>query len=190
MDIQKEQEIIERARINPEAFAEIFEAYYGAIFRYAAYRTGNAETAADITSETFFKALNKLGTFRFRGVPFSAWLYRIAGNEANLFFRRRKYEPVSFNSFDNENAVPHEPVSSADIESELAAAQEEIDGNKAYQQAKTALRTLPEKYQEVIILRYMQDKKISEIGLITGMNEGTVKSLISRGLKKIKKIMA
>jgi RNA polymerase sigma-70 factor (ECF subfamily) len=189
MDIQKEQEIIEKARINPEAFAEIFEEYYSAIFRYAVYRTGNAETAADITSETFFKALNKLGTFRFKGVPFSAWLYRIAGNEANLFFRRRKHEPASYDLFENGNTA-YEPVSGVDIESELAAAQEEIDGNKAYQQAKTALRTLSGKYQEVIILRYMQDKRISEISLITGMNEGTVKSLISRGLKKIKNIIA
>jgi RNA polymerase sigma-70 factor (ECF subfamily) len=72
------------------------------------------------------------------------------------------------------------------MEKELLEAQEKIDNSAAYIRAKEALKTLSEKYREVLTLRFLEDKKIMEICEILGKNEGTVKSLISRGTARLK----
>jgi RNA polymerase sigma-70 factor (ECF subfamily) len=181
-----EQEIIERAKTNPAAFGELFEKYYKPILRYVLHKTGSAETAADITSETFFKALNKLHTYRFTGVPFSAWLYRIAGNEVNMFFRKRKYDPVLYDDAIGEEGVLDKESAEA-IDHELTKAQEEIDKNKDYQDIKTALYAMDSKYQDVIVLRFFQEMTVPQIAEALGKNGGTVKSLLSRGLMMLRK---
>jgi RNA polymerase sigma-70 factor (ECF subfamily) len=73
------------------------------------------------------------------------------------------------------------------MENELILAQDEVDNNKKYMEVKEALKTLPDKYQEVLVLRFLEEKKISEIASILGKNEGTIKSLISRGVDRLKK---
>ena len=183
---KNEHEIIELAKVNPAAFGVLFDKYHKPILRYALHRTGNAETASDIASETFFKALNKIGTYRFTGAPFSAWLYRIAGNEINMYFRKKKYDPVSY-----EDAIGEEGVldkeSAESIDRELNEAQEEIDKNRDYQQIKEALFAMDSKYQDVIVLRFFQEMKVQEIAQTIGKSEGTVKSLLSRGLAYLRK---
>ncbi|MGD0566687.1 MAG: sigma factor, partial [Candidatus Goldiibacteriota bacterium] len=71
MDKKSEKELVEEARRDPKAFGAIFDLYHAKILKYAAYRTGNAEAARDITSEAFFKALNKLWQFKWSGASFS-----------------------------------------------------------------------------------------------------------------------
>ena len=100
MDNKTEKKAVEEAKKNPAAFAVLFEKYYSAILRYALHRTGNAAVADDVTSETFFKALNKLSSFKWTGIPFSAWLYRIAGNEIIDFYRKHKRTPYSLDDPD------------------------------------------------------------------------------------------
>jgi RNA polymerase sigma-70 factor, ECF subfamily len=186
MERDEEKKLVEEARKNPEAFSGIFEAYYPAILRYVLHRTGNAAAADDITSEVFFKALNKLSSFRWAGVPFSSWLYRIAGNETIDFFRRQSHEPKSYDAFETPLDIP-DISSRQDIENEMIRAQDDIDNNAKYIEVKQALKTLPQKYQEVLVLRFLEDKKISEIADVLGKNEGTIKSLISRGVDRLKK---
>lgn len=183
----KDKEIVEKAKTNPDFFGEIFDKYYEPIFRYILHRTGNIEISKDITAETFYKALNKLYTYHPTKVPFSAWLYRIASNEINFFFRKKKYEPVSLDESMRENNL--QIHSSVDIENEIIQAQEMVDNNKRYQTAKEILYKLPEKYQQVLVLRFFEDLKISEISKILGKSEGTVKSLIARGIKKTRRIL-
>ncbi|MCX8093446.1 MAG: sigma-70 family RNA polymerase sigma factor [Candidatus Goldbacteria bacterium] len=182
-----DKQLVERAKSDPIYFAEIFDKYYNLILRYIIHRIGDIEVSKDIAAETFYKALNKISTYHPTTAPFSAWLYRIASNEINYFFRRKKYEPVSLDSSLKE--INLQIPSSIDIENELIAAQEMIDNNKKYQMAKEMLYKLPEKYQEVLVLRFMEDLKIVEISRILGKSEGTVKSLISRGIDKLKKIL-
>jgi RNA polymerase sigma-70 factor (ECF subfamily) len=186
MDRELEQQIIEKSRKDPQAFGEIFDAYYPAIFRYAMYRTGNAEAAGDIAAETFFKALNKLHTYRRTAAPFSSWLYRIANNEASYYFRKKKYEPGSYDASIEEGGFL-EPAARVDIEREFMEAQEQADKNRDFLAIKEAVYTMSEKYQEVIVLRFLEDRKISEISEILGKSEGTVKSLLSRGMDRLRK---
>jgi RNA polymerase sigma-70 factor (ECF subfamily) len=187
MDREKEYEIIERSRADPQAFGEIFDAYYPAIFRYAIHRTGNAEVAGDIAAETFFKALNKLHTYRRTAAPFSSWLYKIANNEANYFFRKKKYEPASYDASIEEGGFL-EPAARVDVEREFLEAQELADKNRDFMEAKEAIFSMPEKYQEVIVLRFLEDRKIAEISEILGKSEGTIKSLLSRGIARLRKL--
>jgi RNA polymerase sigma-70 factor (ECF subfamily) len=185
MDREIERRLVEDAKRSPAAFGKLFEEYYKPIHRYALHRTGNAAAADDVTAETFFKALNKISGFKWAGVPFSAWLYRIAGNEVINYFRRGAREPSGF-ELNPDGVTQREPASTQDMEKELLEAQEKIDNSAAYIRAKEALKTLPEKYREVLTLRFLEDKKIMEICEILGKNEGTVKSLISRGTARLK----
>jgi RNA polymerase sigma-70 factor (ECF subfamily) len=186
MERQEEQEIIERSRKDPKAFGAIFDKYYPAIFRYAMHRTGNPAVSADIAAETFFKALNKLYTYRVTAAPFSSWLYRIANNESSYYFRKKKYEPASYDAAREQGGFP-EPASREDVEKEFMQAQQLADNNKDFIEIKEMIVKMPVKYQEVITLRFMEDKKISEIAEILGKSEGTVKSLLSRGLDRLRK---
>lgn len=186
MEKEAEKKAVEEAKKNPAAFGVIFEAYYPAILRYALHRTGNAAVADDVTSEVFFKALNKINSFRWAGVPFSAWLYRIAGNEIIDYYRKHSREPYSYDDPDTGHEVPDKSPA-CDIENELIKAQDEIDSNKKYLEVKEALKTLSVKYQEVLVLRFLEEKKISEIAQVLGKSEGTIKSLISRGTDRLKK---
>jgi len=185
MDRAAEKQLVEKSRKDPEAFAELFEEYYPKILRYNLHRTANAEAARDITSEVFFKALKNLWQFRWIGASFSSWLYKIASNEVNQYFRSRKYEPVSLEQAIEENKMP-ELASQNDLEKEIAAAQAELDKNRDYAAIKGTLLALPEKYQEVLALRFLEQKKITEICEILGKKEGTIKSLLSRGIDLLK----
>jgi RNA polymerase sigma-70 factor (ECF subfamily) len=81
MDLGQEKALIERAKTDAQAFGVLYDEYYGKIFGYVLHRTAGVSSAQDITDEVFFKALKRISTFRWRGIPFSAWLYRIAEHE-------------------------------------------------------------------------------------------------------------
>ena len=189
MDKDTEKNMVEEARHNPEAFGRIFEAYYHKILNYSIYRTMNVEIARDITSETFFKALKNLWQFKWTGAPFSAWLYRIASNEIKMYFRHHKYEPSSLEEAMEEHNMP-ELASHLELESEIMQAQEKLDKNSDLSRVMFALRALPEKYREVITLRFYQELKIEEIAAILNTKEGTIKSILSRGIKMLKEKIA
>ena len=179
MDLFEEKKIIEEAKKNSEVFGLLYDKYYRSIFNYTLKRTANIELAKDLTSQTFFKALTKLGTFRWQNVPFSSWLYRIAGNEITNHFRRNKYKVVSLEK------IPT-LVSSANPLTEIIKAEKELKKHKDFLKVREKLSELPFKYQEVITLRFFEKKKIKEISEILGKREGTIKSLIHRGLSRLK----
>ncbi|HNZ29354.1 MAG TPA: sigma-70 family RNA polymerase sigma factor [Candidatus Goldiibacteriota bacterium] len=186
MSLENEKDIIEKAKKDPHAFAELFDYYFDKIFHYILYRTGNAETARDIAAEVFFKAQKNIKNFRFMGYPFSAWLYRMAGNEIISYFRHKKFEPLSLEAYLEDNKIEG-PASRQDLSEEIIKAQELADSNGAYCAVKQALFKLDPLYQEVIVLKFLQEKSIKEICEILGKKEGTVKSLISRALEMIRK---
>jgi RNA polymerase sigma-70 factor (ECF subfamily) len=183
MEIKEEKELIRQASEDPAAFAAIYEEYYPRIFGYILKRTASVELAQDLTAETFFKALRKLWQFRWRRVPFSAWLYRIATNEMNQYFRRGKLAPASLDELLRQG---YEPAAGASPESEAMEAQDELERHREYLLCQEALRRLDAKYQEVIALRFFEKKQINEISAILGKPEGTVKSLLHRGIEKMR----
>ena len=188
MDRNEEKKAVEEARKKPEAFGRLFEEYYPKILRYTICRTGNAEAARDITSETFFKALKNLWKFRWIGCSFSSWLYRIAGNTVIDYFRSKKFEPVSLEAAIEEGGLP-ELSSRRDLEEEIMEAQERLDAARDLADIRKFILKLPPHYQEVLVLRYMDGHKVEEIAGILGKKAGTIKSLISRGISMLKERM-
>ena len=183
MPPKEEKELIRLAQKDPEVFAAIYAQYYPRIFEYALKRTANLQVAQDITSETFFKALRKLWQFRWRNVPFSSWLYRIATNEVRQYFRKRKYHAASLDELQESG---FEPMSDGNPATEMMEAQEKLQQHADFLSCQRLVSELDLKYQEVLSLRFFERKEIKEIGEILGKSEGTIKSLLHRGLKKLR----
>ena len=175
MDLKKEKELIKKAQKDPEVFGQIYDKYYYKILGYILKRVADLEIAQDITSETFLKALQKLWQFRWRNIPFSAWLYRIANNEIANYFRKNKQKLTSLKKI-SESVVAYNP-------------KEKLERHQDFLILQQKILKLPIKYQEVIALRFFEKKRIKEIAEILGKKEGTIKSLLHRGLKKLKKLM-
>jgi RNA polymerase sigma-70 factor (ECF subfamily) len=179
------QLLVEQAKSDPHAFGQLFDRHYDDIYKYVLHRTANAELAQDLTSETFFKALNKLWTFRWQNVPFSAWLYRIASNEVNGFYRKHK----NFKSIPLEEVVDGSGTEYHEFKEEMKSAHEEISKNLLFLELHQALTCLKNRYQDVITLRFFENKKVKEIAEILNKSEGTVKSLLHRALKQLQAIL-
>jgi RNA polymerase sigma-70 factor (ECF subfamily) len=96
--LEAERELLEQIRSDPKAFGVVFDHYYQPIFGYVFRRVADYDFARDITAETFLKAFLKIQSFRWKGISISSWLYRIATNEINQFFRRKKYNPEKLGS--------------------------------------------------------------------------------------------
>lgn len=182
MNLENEKELVERAKKDPEAFSEIYEFYYPKIFGYILKRVVNVEVAKDITSETFFKCLKNIEKFKWRGISFSSWLFKIASNEIVNFYRKGKYRPISFEKIS-------EPLSSSNPSQEIIEAEEKLKMEKDFLILHEKIKKLPNIYQEVIVLKYFEKKKIKEIAEILGKKEGTIKSLLHRAIEKLRKEM-
>lgn len=183
MDIYEEKRIVKEAQKNPKVFGLIFDEFYRPIFNYVLRRIPNIRDAQDITSETFFKALKGLGKFRWQNIPFSAWLYRIATNEINNFYRK-KGDIIKINI----EQAPEIP-SQENIEKEIIEAEKELENKKEFLKLHESIKKLSVDYQTIITLRFFEKKKISEICQIINKPEGTVKSQIHRALERLKNIM-
>ncbi len=184
MDLSEEKELVRQAQKAPDAFAKLYDQYYPKIFGYVLRRTANLEAAQDITSETFLKALRKLWQFHWRNVSFSSWLYKIATNEINQYFRKAEYKKsVSLEELQEQG---FEPISSHNPESELIKAQENLKQHQDFLEIQGKIVRLSVKYQEVIALRFFEQKQIKEISEILGKKEGTIKSLLHRAVERLR----
>ena len=188
MDTQTEQQLIEQAKRDPVAFGSLFDHYYPQIMRYVMRRVADPSTAQDIVAETFLKAYQNIQYFRWKGISISAWFYKIATNELRMYFRKQQYPPVSLDSLIETTGF--EPISDQDLAEEQMAAQEVLERQVQYRQAHEIMTKLPLKYQEVLTLRFVEKQKLADIASILDKREGTVKSLLSRGLKQLREQLA
>lgn len=175
-EIRRENEIIERSKRDPKAFGELYEKYFDRIFYFAMRQTGEEEAAGDIASQTFLNALNHVDRYRFRGFPFSAWLYKIATNEINKHYRRKKGKKV----FSIEEARVRELVEQADSGPE--GWDEEL-----VQRLVAYLKDLPTDMLQVLELRFFEDKDFREIAFILEMTESGAKMRTYRALDLLRK---
>ena len=182
MHLPNEKELVRRIKNDPQTFAIVYDAYYTAIFAYIFRRLGNYELAKDVTAETFLKAYQNIATFYWRNISLSSWLYRIATNETNQCFRKSKYKPSCIEDINLHLYLPYEEG----VETEKASLEKAFQENQEFVTIQQQLTLLDTKYQEVIALRFFEEKSIKEIAEILGKNEGTVKSLLSRGLEKLR----
>jgi len=184
IEIQEEKLLLEKVKKDPKKFGVLFDQYYNKIFGYVLRRTLNYDLAGDVVAETFLKAFLKINSFKWQGISISSWLFRIATNEMNYYYRKQKYSPRSLDFLlDNDEFDIRNPES---LEEERARIEEEIKDHNNFIEVQKKLEKLPIKYQEVIALKYFEEKSIKEISEIVNKKEGTVKSLISRGLQKLR----
>lgn len=177
-----ELELLHKIKENPNTFSEVFKLYYKSIFGYILRRTGNFDDSADIAANTFFKAFTHIANFSYNGISIKVWLYRIATNEINQFFRyTRKHDSL----FERLDFVNKEKFSNY-LQQDKEEIETEFQKHSQFLTILNVLKTLPNKYQEVISLKYFEGKKNKEIVEILNINEGTLKSLLSRGLEKIR----
>ncbi|MCZ6901058.1 MAG: RNA polymerase sigma factor [Bacteroidetes bacterium] len=182
----REEQLIKEIRINPDKFEKIYNQHYQTIFNYCYRRTGDFDTSKDITSEIFLKAYLNIHKFKWKDIPILSWLYRIATNEINLFYRSQKYSPTFISEIYSNYSIT---VSLEDLVEEKSNAEAKLHKDKQFVQVQDAIKELPLKYQEVISLKYFEQLKIKEIGTILNKKEGTIKSLLSRGISKLKEKM-
>ncbi|MEW5800406.1 MAG: RNA polymerase sigma factor [Bacteroidota bacterium] len=179
-----EEQLLAEIESDPRKFGELYEAYYKNIFGYVFRRTANYDAAKDIAAETFLKAYAGIGKFKWRNISVLHWLYRIATNELNKYFNSRAYQPVSLQRIHEEYGIDITDYATA--ETERTEFEEDLEKRREFLKINDQVKRLDTKYQEVITLRFYEQKSIKEIALILGKKEGTVKSLLSRGIDRIK----
>jgi RNA polymerase sigma-70 factor (ECF subfamily) len=157
-----------------EAFGMLYEEYVERIFNYVFYRTGNQHDAEDLTAKVFFRAMRRIPQYQERGLPLSAWLYRIAHNLVANWHRDRSRRPEI--SLDEGIAsIPH----SEHPEVTLLQLEEQ-------DHLLQIIRGLPAERQQLIILKFVEHMSNAEIGQIMGRTEGAVKSLYHRTLLSLR----
>jgi len=172
----EDQMLVSAAQQDTEAARRLFDKYYSEILGYIYHCTFDGTVAEDLTSNVFLAVFRHLGRFRWRQVPFRAWLYRVATNEVRMYWRRQKrIKTISLQPDDEYAAEPS-------AENSLEVAEE-------YRLLHKALLELRLKYRTVIILRYFESKTIAEICQITATKEGTVKAQLHRGRARLQDIL-
>ncbi len=182
--LENEEFIIKAAQENPASFGPVFDAYYNDIFNYVLRRVAHTIHSRDIVSEVFYNALNSINCFEWRGISILHWLYRIANREISEFFRYPNRKAVSLDRLKDLNV---QFACSTDLEKEMLQAEETLEQHQEFLKIQSEINKLDVKYQEVISLRYFEEKKINEIAEIIDKNESTTKSLLYRGLEMLKR---
>jgi len=167
--------LIARAREDADAFGVLYERYVNRIYNYIFHRVGNLYDAEDLTSRVFFSAYSHLESYKEQGVPFTAWLYRIAHNLVANWHRDRSRRPVvSLEEIIVGNPLTEHP--------EPLVEQEEAARHLA-----EAIRTLDPERRELLVLKVTEGLSNIEIGRIMGKSEGAIKSLYHRTLLSLRK---
>lgn len=169
-----EKELVELAKEDKEAFGELYERYMPKIYNYIYYRTSNTHDAEDLTARVFFRAMSHIGNYVDKGVPFQAWLYRIAHNlVANWHRDQGRRKVIALDDY-----VAHTLKSeSPDRLAEELEEQEKL---------MAAIERLPEDRQQLLLLKFIDQMSNAEIGEIMDRTEGAIKSLYHRTLLSLR----
>ncbi len=170
LEYNEEKVLALASKGDRDAFGQLYEQYVERIFNYVYYRTGNPHDAEDLTARVFQRAMNHIKNYTDRGVPFSAWLYRIAHNlVANWHRDRSRKQEIPIDD------LPILPAKGDHPERNLVRTQEQ-------EALLRMIRKLPPERQNLLILKFVENMSNAEIGRIMGRSEGAVKSLYHRTL--------
>jgi RNA polymerase sigma-70 factor (ECF subfamily) len=175
--LDKENQLVEQAKRDPQQFGLIYDRYVEQIYRYVFRRVSDQAVAEDLTSQTFYDALAHLNSYEFKGYPFSAWLYKIAHNNVLKWYRVTTRAP----KVDLEDIV--ELKSDENISDEAAVNQERV-------RIMDLLQKLEYEERELIRLKYFEEVTNIEIGQIMGISANNVGVKLYRSLKKLKQLMS
>jgi len=172
---ENEDALVERAKEDPAAFGILYERYVKQIYNYIYYRTGNHHDAEDLTARTFYRALSNLDGYVNRGIPFSAWLYRIAHNlVANWHREQNRRQVIPLNDL-------------ALTRRRRTDVLQLIEANEERESLLRVIRRLPADRQQLLILKFVEEMPNAEISRIMGRSVGAVKSLYHRTLIALRK---
>jgi RNA polymerase sigma-70 factor (ECF subfamily) len=175
--VRREEELIRRAQeFDQEALGWLYELFYPKLYNYAYLQLGSVQQAEDLASEVLLRVLESLKGYRFRGVPLSAWVFRIARNYLIDLNRRRQRRPqVSlYEGIPSDEVSPHAAAERAIAQSEL----------------RLALTKLTEEQRQVIILKFVECMDNASVARVLGRSQGAVKSLQHRALVSLRKILS
>lgn len=173
-----ESALIERAKTDKDAFGQLYERYHERIYNYVYYRTGNVADAEDLTAKIFIRAMQHIGRYEDKGVPFSAWLYRIGHNlVANWHRDNSRRQLIALDDVAQWRFAGEGP----EFATQLMEDKEML---------LAAIRRLPADRQELLILKFVEQLPNAEIGEIMGRSEGAIKSLYHRTLLSLREDLA
>src|SRR5438445_1508386 len=171
---EEEHQLIESARQDPAAFQKLYDRYFDQIYSYVYYHCGSREQAEDITAATFQRALEDLPNFRWRGVPYSAWLFRVAGN---LLARDRRRPPWLELQADAPLPAREEEPDSAFLRKEQS------------ESLQRAIRKLPPDQRQALLLRFYAGMRNREVGQVMNRSEVAVKLLVFRAVSNLRQAL-
>ena len=175
--MQDEESLVRRAKQrDQEAFAQLYEGYFDKIYRYVAIRIGDRMEAEDITQQVFLNAIKAISSFRWRGIPFSAWLFRIAHNQVVDYLRRKTKRAT----------IPlDESLVASDYDPQLIAGQK-LDIERLH----SATGKLTPAQREAISLRFAGELSIAQVAKFMGKSEGAVKALQHSAIVALRKTLS
>ena len=175
--MQEEQNLVQQAcRGDKEAFAKLYENHFDRIYRYVVMKIGNQTEAEDMTQRVFIRAYESIGSYKSQGVPFSAWLYRIAHNQMVDFVRKESKKPT----VPLDETMPilgnSDPVHEVEVKIEL-------------EKVVAASKHLTQSQREVISLRFGGGLSIAEVAQTMKKSEGAIKALQHSAVQSLRKVL-
>jgi len=161
---------------NQAAFSRLYNEHFDKVYRYVYFRISKRNEAEDLTQEVFLKALQSIGSYKWREVPFAAWLFRIAHNLVIDHMRKQS----------KQKTAPLEEAWAVSVEDPVGLTEQRFE----MADLAVALKKLPPAQQEVISLRFIADMPIAEVARTLKKSEGTVKALQFNGTVNLRKILS
>ncbi len=173
---QDEESLVRRAQHrDQEAFAQLYEEHFDKIYRYIAIKIGNKTEAEDMTQQVFLNALRSISSFKWKGIPFAAWLFRIAHNQVVDYFRSKKRSTVPLD----------ESLASDNSNNPQSIVEQKLD----IEQLLLATKQLTEAQREVIFLRFAGELPIAQVARAMGKSQGAVKTLQHSAIVALRKTL-
>ncbi|MFC1990757.1 sigma-70 family RNA polymerase sigma factor [Chloroflexota bacterium] len=174
--VQDEESVVRRAQQrDPEALTQLYEENFDKIYRYVVLKIGDRTEAEDITQQVFLSAVKSISSFKYKGTPFSAWLYRIAHNQIVDYLRKKKRATVQLD----------ETMADKDPGPELV-----VERNVDIEQLAEATGKLTKAQQEVISLRFTGELPVAQVARIMGKSEGAIKALQHSAIVSLRKVLS
>jgi RNA polymerase sigma-70 factor (ECF subfamily) len=173
-ELEEERLLVEAAQRDRAAFDKLYDKYFDQIYSYVYYHCGDREKAEDITAASFQRGLEDLPNFRWRGVPYSAWLYRVASN----MLARDRRRPAWLE-------LQEGRASDSDEEPDVAWLRREEST-----ELHDAIRALPHDQRQAILLRFFAGMRNKEVAKVMNRTEGAVKLLVFRGITNLRQTLA